>query len=88
MPKLHEREALVRAAEKVLQGALSEILSNHELTQMEYIQMCQNVLGREILTTCKYAIRVERHGNPNTPGGFAKGDEEVPSLVEETSPHA
>jgi len=72
MPKLHEREALVRAAERVLRGALIEIATKHELTQMEYIQLCQNVLGGEILTTCKYAIRMERHGNTDTPGGFEK----------------
>ena len=76
MPKLHERELLVRAAERVLRDALVEVLSNHDLTQMEYIQLCQNVLGGEILNTCKYAIRVERHGNTDTPGGFAKDDEE------------
>jgi hypothetical protein len=71
--KLHEREKLVRAAEIDLRQALLELGKKHDLTSFEYIQVVQRVLGGEILSTCKYGIRIERHGDPETPGGLAKG---------------
>jgi hypothetical protein len=69
MPKIHPREKIVRSAEKLLRDALSEV-GKLELTELEYVQLCQDVLGGEILTICRYGIREERHGNRDTPGGF------------------
>lgn len=69
MPKLHPRELVIRSAEHVLREALIEV-GKLDLTQLEYIQLMQNVLGGEILTVCKYGIRFERHGNTDTPGGL------------------
>lgn len=71
MPKLHEREAVVREAKLKLSEAVQEWGKGHDLTQFEYLQVVQGVLGDEILGACKYAIRVERHGDPNKPGGLA-----------------
>ncbi len=70
MPKLHEREILIRQAEIKLREALTKLTDEFDLTPFEYIQLVQNILGGEILQTCKYQIRVERHGDANKPGGF------------------
>lgn len=69
MPKLHPRELIIRGAEVILREALIQV-SKLDLTQLEYIQLVQNILGGEILTVCKYGIRFERHGNTDTPGGL------------------
>jgi hypothetical protein len=68
---LHEREKLVRDAEHDLRKALLDLDGKYDLTQFEYIQLLQGVLGGEIQTICKYGIRQERHGNTDTPGGLA-----------------
>jgi hypothetical protein len=69
MPKIHHREKLVKSAEKLILDALSEVVKL-ELTEWEYLRVCQTVLGGEISNACKLGIREERHGNIDTPGGF------------------
>lgn len=72
MPKLHPRELVVKSAEQDLRKALQEVDEKYNLTQFEYIQLLQNVLGGAILTVCKYGIRQERHGDTETPGGLQR----------------
>ncbi|KKN07250.1 hypothetical protein LCGC14_1068900 [marine sediment metagenome] len=69
MPKRHEREKLVTSAEIELQKAALEI--SKELTTAEYLRVLANVFGGAINSIAKYEIRQERHGNTETPGGWA-----------------
>lgn len=73
MPKLHEREKVTRSAKKLLLEALDGV-DKLELTEWEYIQVCQEVLGGVIQNMCRHGIRLERHGDADTPGGFEKED--------------
>lgn len=73
MPTLHPREKLIREAERDLRKFLIGWVDKFEgLTAFESIQVLQNTLGDEILSICKYGIRIERHGDTETPGGLSK----------------
>ncbi len=77
MPRMHPREIVVRKAESELHSLIakwaSDLEKNEEsdLTVWEYIQVVQSVLSSTILNLAKIQIRIERHGDPNKPGGFA-----------------
>jgi len=72
MPRLHKREKPVKEAEL----ALRERLLNWEkdwiekLTTAEYLSVLVRVLSETLQSILKYAIRQERHGNTNKPGGL------------------
>ena len=70
LPQIHPRERLVDEAEQQLRMSL---ISLHKLglTTGEFLQVVSNVLGGEVRSIARYAIRVERHGNTETPGGWA-----------------
>jgi hypothetical protein len=71
MPKLHPRELLVKEAERKVRDAIYG--STKDLTVFERISVVTNVLTDHVLASCKYGIRLERHGDPNKPGGLADG---------------
>lgn len=71
MPTIHPREKKTRDAENDLRTALAEIARKYELTRFEEISVVNRVLSDTIGTICKYAIRQERHGNTDKPGGWA-----------------
>ena len=62
LPKLHPRERIVAEA-KV--GIAREVFK-HELTYGERLAILSELLS----TAAKYQIRLERHGNTDTPGGI------------------
>ena len=73
MPKLHEREFPCRDAENELRTAVSSVTCGEKfkgLTYFEALSIMQNVFGGEIQQFLKYAIRLERHGDTETPGGL------------------
>lgn len=75
----HERERLVTGASLALTDAVLEWRRSEEvkdLTMPELLSVMQSVLGDQISGELKYAIRFERHGNFDTPGGFAADDDE------------
>jgi len=74
MPKIHERESLVKSAELQLREAIVEMMKSWDLTTFETIQVFNKVMSEEIASVVKYQIRFERHGNYDTPGGWAKGE--------------
>lgn len=69
--KIHPREKKCTAAESELRGVILGLDQKHKLTQAELIQVLTHVFSDEILSMMKYAIRQERHGNTDTPGGLA-----------------
>lgn len=66
LPRRHSRVQVVRAAESRLRGVAVELAEN--LTTSEYLQVLITVLGDEIGAIAKYAIREDRHGDPDKPG--------------------
>ncbi len=70
MAKLHSREKAVMSAESKLRSALVDLEKEFDLTRFELIQVIQSVAGEYILSICKYAIRRERHGSTDKPGGL------------------
>ena len=69
MPRIHEREKLIKNAEIALRLAI--VGATKGLTEAEAISVVTSVFSEEILGRMKYAIRMERHGNTETPGGWA-----------------
>lgn len=69
--KLHEREIVVRRADVGLRTAIEDVIDKHDLTAVEALQVVNAALSSWIGSYAKYAIRRERHGNEDTPGGWA-----------------
>lgn len=79
--RMHPRERVVRKARSALQSHLTQWLKHHDLTTYEEIMVISDVMGSTITGAMKYAIREERHGDQNTPGGIAS--EQTDSMVED-----
>jgi len=72
MPRIHPREQLVKDAEMKIKTAIVEACKG--LTTAESLQVVNHACHEEIGGILKYEIRMERHGNTNTPGGWAPED--------------
>lgn len=71
LPRIHHREKLVREAESRLRGAIVDAgIHKLDLSEAEYLQVVSTVLHEQLSTTLKYAIRRERHGDTDKPGGL------------------
>jgi hypothetical protein len=68
MPKQHPREVLVQEAELNLREAILKVTK--DLTEAESLRVVNSVMSSHIGSVAKYAIREERHGNTETPGGW------------------
>ena len=68
--QMHPREKQIDEAERVLSKAILK-LHKMDLTHNEFISVVTQVMSTTVLTTTKYAIRRERHGDPEQPGGLA-----------------
>lgn len=69
--KRHPREQYVREARGELQKSLLKWLEFFDLTTAEEVMVLTTVMSGLITGTMKYAIREERHGDANVPGGVA-----------------
>lgn len=70
--RLHKREELVHDAEIALMDALIEWRRSEaaqKLTEWELVSLMSHELGSYISGIAKYAIRLERHGDRDKPGG-------------------
>jgi len=67
---MHPREQIVKEAENDLRELLNDLQFCRDLTEGEYFRVL-GVAFSEVGTWAKYAIRMERHGDSNTPGGMA-----------------
>lgn len=70
--KMHQRERLVQKAMTSLTKKVTEWLTqlDEELTTFEELQILTSVLSNTVLSTIKYAIRDERHGDFDKEGGL------------------
>ena len=70
--RLHPREELVRDSRLELMNRLADWNEKHteELTEVEWIQIITSCFSWEMSTFCKFAIREERHGDADKPGGL------------------
>lgn len=73
LPRIHPREELVKKAELKIQEVFLEVTEG--LTTGEVLRVCASVFGSQVGTIAKYAIRRERHGNSDRPGGWAPENE-------------
>jgi hypothetical protein len=69
--RIHPREATVRSAENELREEIHRVIEKHELTEAEALRMVNAVCSGWIGWVARYAVRQERHGNTDTPGGLA-----------------
>ncbi len=87
--RIHEREQLTQKAGFLLTDHLIEWMETpeaRELTSAEYTMVLIDKLSQHIQGHLKYEIRYERHGNRDTPGGFAHEEfdaEEARSALEQ-----
>ncbi len=69
--RLHAREQIVTAAEIDLRTAISEWSKKHtKLTSAEYLKVLLGVTHDQAQSLLKIEIRIDRHGNAETPGGL------------------
>lgn len=76
MPRLHPREKMVREAQTQLMQNLLDLQRNFELTDGEWVSIIAGELGDTLTRWAKYAIREERHGRADRPGGLAGPEDE------------
>jgi hypothetical protein len=69
--RMHERETIVREAENNLREKMLQFANEYaeKLTHYEYMRVVHGVLSDDIGSQIKYAIRYERHGDTDKPGG-------------------
>lgn len=67
MIPIHPRVIVVRQASIEIAQAVTNAMQKHELTYAEAF----SILGEQISGLAKFAIRQERHGDTDTPGGEA-----------------
>ena len=71
LPRIHRREKLITEAENNLRAAIQASgIRKMELTTAEYLQVLARIMHDEISGTLKSAIRQERHGDTDKPGGL------------------
>jgi hypothetical protein len=61
----------VPEAAEELQKAMSDLVREYELTEAEQVRVIGEACHNCIAHMAKYAIREERHGNTEKPGGLA-----------------
>lgn len=74
LPRIHPRERIVTEARLELMNAINDIRKKYELTTGEHMQVVNSELSSVFGSIAKYSIREERHGNSETPGGWAAED--------------
>lgn len=67
MPRMHERSLPVKRAGLAVTEALEKIRTEHDLTDIEFLQ----ILVAEQASIHKYMLRYERHGDYETPAEWA-----------------
>ena len=70
LPKEHPREKNVRSVERALINAYNAIVDEAELTNAEQLRVLADFMSSRVGTIAKYAIRHERHGHGDKPGGI------------------
>lgn len=70
MMKIHQREQTVRAAELELRCAINDTIKKHKLTSGESLRVVITIAYEWIGNMARYAIREERHGDSDKPGGL------------------
>lgn len=74
LPRIHPREQLVNEAEQKLRSAVVDAMKGEpfdSLTGAEYIAVINRVFSGQLASYTKFAIRQERHGDTDKPGGIA-----------------
>lgn len=70
MARIHPREQQVNLAESALAIAMWKEIEKHDLTQVEAMRVVHNACGSVLGGLIKHAIRYERHGDTDKPGGL------------------
>ena len=68
--KLHPRERKVREAEVELSKAMTRLYTEHGLTTAEALRVVADASNSFIQGLSRIAIREERHGELDKPGGL------------------
>jgi hypothetical protein len=76
----HPREQRCVEAEVALSSAILDITQKHALTEAEALRVVNAACSSWIGNSAKYAIREERHGNTDTPGGRIPSDSTLDPL--------
>jgi hypothetical protein len=74
MPHLHPRELECNKARHDITKAILDAVEKYGLTTAEQLRIVNAVSFEWIGGIAKYAIREERHGNTETPGGLESDD--------------
>jgi hypothetical protein len=72
MPRIHEREALTNKALVELLEWLDQWAKRHQLTHLEKLIALRDTANHYVDTYFKHELRYERHGDADTPAGWAK----------------
>ncbi len=69
--EIHPREQQTELAARELGSFLIELQEKHQLTTGEYLRVVNNECSATIARIARMAIRYERHGSGDKPGGVA-----------------
>ncbi len=70
LPRIHPRETNCNKARSDITSAILKAVETYELTEAEQLRVVNAACSEWIGGIAKYAIRQERHGNTETPGGW------------------
>lgn len=71
LPRIHPRVKPCNEARQAIEAAIAKAVKEHELTTAEEISVINGACSSCIGHIAKYAIRHERHGDKDRPGGWA-----------------
>lgn len=71
LPRIHPRETIVRKAQRALESDILEWDKKHkDLTTAEHISVFTSACNSHLSHLMKHLIRMERHDDPDKPGGL------------------
>lgn len=66
----HKRDVMCSEALAAMKDAMREVQKKFDLTPAEYVDLAQQAASSAITYYLRDDIRIERHGNTDTPGGL------------------
>lgn len=74
----HPRTIICRQAENEAREALHQVRITYDLTQIEWLRLINTLTSDAISSYCKWELRIERHGNADTPGDIVGSGKKSP----------
>ncbi len=74
----HPRDITCRNAASAMRTHMLGVRKLYDLTDVEYLQMVGSACASSIAYYAQFELRIERHGNPDTPSGSVGSGKKSP----------